>query len=145
MVIFLTKHNLRTPTVRHGKTGPEQILNTSSNIKTTIYTDFRSLTPKPKKLATLSSKHGTYKSTKPFSTTLIPLNRYNFFSQISSKSTAMTIAIQGISFQYPLRPILRPRPIYTILKKRLTLSKTLLQRTPQTRLQTKASIRHRKA
>ncbi len=72
----------------------------------TIHADFGSLTLKPKELAMSSSRYGTHRSTKPFSTTLISLNRYSFLNQIlSSKSTAMTIAIQGASFRYPLQPI----------------------------------------
>ncbi len=142
---FSTKHSLRTPTARHRKTGPEQTLDTSSGIKTTIHADSKSLTLKPKELATLSSRYGIHRSTKPFSITLNLLNCYSFlnFNQISSKSIAMTIAIRGVSFRYPLRPILKLGPIHTTLRKRLTLLRTPLQ-TVRTRLQTKVSIRHRK-
>ena len=89
-VIFLTKYNLKTSTVQHGKTNSEQILNILSDIKMTIYADSKSL--KPKELVILSSKHRIYKSTKPF---FISLNYYNFFNfnYISSKSIAITITI----------------------------------------------------
>ncbi len=73
--IFSTKYGLKTPTARHGKTGPEQTLNTLSDIKITIYADSGSL--KPKELAISSSKHKTHRSTKPFS---ISLNCYSFFN-----------------------------------------------------------------
>src|SRR6266699_6578527 len=56
----------------------------------------------------------------------------------------MTIVIRGVSFRYPLRPILRLGPIYTTLKKKLTFLQIPL-RTIRNRLLTKASIRHRKA
>src|SRR6266566_4439497 len=96
---FSTKYDLRTSIVRHGKIGPEQTLDTLSDIKMTIYADSGSL--KPKELVISSSKHGTYKSTKPSSTTLIPLNRYSFLNQILSlrSKTAITTTIRGVSFR----------------------------------------------
>ena len=100
----------------------------------TIHADSKFL--KPKELVISSSKHRTHKSTKPFSTTLTPLNRYSFFNQILllGSKIAMTIAIQGASFRYFLRPIFKLGTIYITLRKRRTpLRKTSL-RTVRTRL-----------